>query len=139
MKKTRVVLSFPPSKVEEPVTYHLVKDHGLMVNILRAAIDPHKQGWMIVELSGEESQLSQGFNYLEKAGVTIEPLTQEIKHQEDRCTSCTACVPICPTGALDVDRENWLVSYDAEKCVVCLSCVDACPYKAIDIHLHGLG
>ena len=61
---------------------------------------------------------------------------QEIKHKEDRCTSCTACVPICPTGALDVDRECWLVSYDAEKCVVCLSCVEVCPYKAIDIHLH---
>ena len=135
MKKTRVVLSFPPNKVEEPVTYHLVRDHGLMVNILRAAIDPHKQGWMVVELSGEEPQLSHGFNYLEKAGVTVEPLTQEITHKEDRCTSCTACVPICPTGALDVDRKSWLVSYDAEKCVVCLSCVEVCPYKAIDIHL----
>jgi ferredoxin len=136
MKRTRVVLSFPPSKVEEPVTYHLVRDHGLMVNILRAAIDPHKQGWMVVELSGEEPQLSHGFNYLEKAGVKVEPLTQEIKHKQDRCSSCTACVPICPTGALDVDRESWLVSYDAEKCVVCLSCVEVCPYKAIDIQLH---
>ncbi len=135
MKKTRVVFSFPPSKVEEPLTYHLVKDYGLMVNILRAAIDPHKQGWMVVELSGEDYQLSQGLNYLERAGVRIEPLTQEIKQMEDRCVSCTACVPICPTGALDVNRESWAVSYDAEKCVVCLSCIDACPYNAIEISL----
>jgi ferredoxin len=135
MKKTRVVFTFPPSKVEEPVTYRLIKDYDLMVNILRATIDPGKQGRMVVELSGDESQLSLGFNYLENVGVIVEPLTREVRHLEDRCTSCTACVPVCPTTALDVDRENWKVSYDAEKCVVCLSCVDACPYKAMEIYL----
>jgi ferredoxin len=135
MKKTRVVFTFPPSEVEEPVTYRLIKEYDLMVNILRATIDPGKQGRMVVELSGDESQLSLGFNYLENVGVIVEPLTREVRHLEDRCTSCTACVPVCPTTALDVDRENWKVSYDAEKCVVCLSCVDACPYKAMEIYL----
>jgi ferredoxin len=135
MKKTKVVLSFPPSNVEEPVTYRLIKDYGLVVNILRASIDPGKQGRMVVELSGEESQLSLAFNYLEKLGVSIEPLSQEIQHLEERCTGCTACVPICPTGALDVDRESWKVSYDPEKCVVCLSCVDVCIYKAVEVNL----
>ena len=135
MKKTKVVLSFPPSNVEEPVTYRLIKDYGLVVNILRASIDPGKQGRMVVELSGEESQMSLAFNYLEKLGVSIEPLSQEIQHLEERCTGCTACVPICPTGALDVDRESWKVSYHPEKCVVCLSCVDVCIYKAVEVNL----
>jgi len=48
--------------------------------------------------------------------------------------SCTACVPICPTGALDVDRESWTVSFHAEKCVVCLSCVDVCIYNAVEVN-----
>ena len=135
MKKTRVVLSFPPSNVEEPITYRLIKDYDLVVNILRASIDPGKQGRMVVELSGEESQLSLAFNYLDKLGVNIEPLSQEIQHLEERCTACTACVPICPTGALDVNRESWKVSYDPEKCVVCLSCVDVCIYKAVEVNL----
>jgi ferredoxin len=135
MKKTRVVLSFPPSNVEEPITYRLIKDYDLVVNILRASIDPGKQGRMVVELSGEESQLSLAFNYLDKLGVNIEPLSQEIQHLEERCTGCTACVPICPTGALDVNRESWKVSYDPEKCVVCFSCVDVCIYKAIEVNL----
>ena len=135
MKKTRVVLSFPPSNVEEPITYRLIKDYDLVVNILRASIDPGKQGRMVVELSGEESQLSLAFNYLDKLGVNIEPLSQEIQHLEERCTGCTACVPICPTGALDVNRETWKVSYDPEKCVVCLSCVDVCIYKAVEVNL----
>ena len=135
MKKTRVVLSFPPSRVEDPIIYHLIKDHSLMVNILRATIDPGKQGRMVVELSGEEKEISAGLNYIESMDVTVEPLGDEIKHLQERCTSCTACVPICPTGALDVDRKSWSVSYDSAKCVLCLSCIEACPYKAMEVHL----
>jgi ferredoxin len=135
MKKTRVVLSFPPSNVEEPITYRLIKDYDLVVNILRASIDPGKQGRMVVELSGEESQLSLAFNYLETQGVGIEPLSQEVQHLEERCTGCTACVPICPTGALGVDRKSWKVSYDPEKCIVCLSCLEVCIYKAVEVNL----
>ncbi len=126
MKKTKVVLSFPPSNVEEPVTYRLIKDYGLVVNILRASIDPGKQGRMVVELSGEESQLSLAFNYLEKLGVSIEPLSQEIQHLEERCTGCTACVPICPTGALDVDRrelEGLLRSREVRRLPLLCGCV----------------
>jgi ferredoxin len=135
MRKRKVVLSFPPSKVEEPIIYQLITDYGLKVNILRATIDPGKQGRMVVELSGDNSQLSHGLNFLEGAGVNVEPLAQEIRHLEDLCTSCTACVPICPTEALDVNRESWVVSFDAEKCVACLYCVDVCPYKAVEIYL----
>ncbi len=131
METRKVVLCFPPSCVEEPVTYHLIKDHGLKVNILRAAIDPGKQGRMVVEISGDNRQVSQGFNYLEQSGVLVEPLTQEIRLIEKQCTSCTACVPVCPTEALEEDPDTWKVRYDPEKCVVCFSCVDACPYRAI--------
>jgi len=133
--KMKVVFTFPATNVEEPITYHLIKDYDLMVNILRATIDPRKQGRMVVELSGEDSQISRGLNYLERVGVTMEPLAEEVRHLQERCVSCTACVPICPTNALDVDRETWTVSYDAEKCVVCLSCVEVCPYKAVEIFL----
>jgi ferredoxin len=135
MKKSRVVLTFPPSKVEEPIIYQLITEYGLKVNILRATIDPGKQGRMGVELSGDNSHLSHGLNFLEGSGVGVESLAQEIRHLEERCTSCTACIPICPTEALDVNRESWVVSYDAEKCVACLHCVDVCPYKAMEICL----
>jgi len=135
VKKTRVVLSFPPDKVEEPIIYRLIKDHDLMVNILRATIDPGKQGRMVVELSGEESSLSLALNYLERAGVSVESLSREIQHLGETCTSCTACVPICPTGAFEVDRNSWNVSFDSDKCVACLSCLEVCIYKAIEVSL----
>ncbi len=132
MKQVRTVLSFPPDTVEEPVTYHLIADHGLRVNILRARIDPGKQGRMVVDLQGEEEPLAAGLHYLESLGVTVRPLTTEIQRIEDRCTACTACIPHCPTGALSVDRDgSWKVAFDPETCIVCRSCLEVCIYGAM--------
>ena len=133
MKNARFVLTFNADIVEEPIIYRLITEFGIKVNILRASIDPGKQGTMVVELEAERQQLAQGLEFFETSGVRVETLAQEIHHLTDLCTSCTACVPICPTDAIDVDRESWQVAYDTEKCVVCLSCIDACPYRAVEI------
>lgn len=133
MKRMKVVLNFSENIVEDPITYNLIVDYGIQVNILRASIDSEKQGWMIVELSGEENQVSRGLNYLERVGVQVEPLAQEIRHLEDRCTSCTACIPHCPTQALKVDRQSWHVSFEPEKCIICLSCVEVCIYGVTSV------
>lgn len=133
MKQMKKVLGFSENITEEPIIYHLIADYGVRVNILRASIDPGKQGRMVVEIAGEDSQVSLGLNYLERTGVQVEPLAEEIVHLTDRCTSCTSCVPHCPTRALDVDRNTWQVSFDPEKCIVCLSCIDVCIYKAMTL------
>ena len=44
MVKQKLVLRFPSTLVEEPVIYNLIKDFDLMVNILRADINPKKRG-----------------------------------------------------------------------------------------------
>ncbi|MFC1488400.1 NIL domain-containing protein [Thermodesulfobacteriota bacterium] len=133
MKRTKVVLHFPEDIVEKPITYNLISDYGVQVNILRASIDPGKQGMMVVELGGEKNRISQGIDYLERVGVQVEPLAQEIRHLEDRCTSCTSCVPHCPTQALDVDRQSWHVTFEPEKCIICLSCLETCIYRAMSV------
>jgi ferredoxin len=133
MKQTKLAFIFPENTVEEPITYNLITDYGVRVNILRASIDPGKQGRMVVELSGEEIQISQALNYLENIGVLVAPLAQKIRHLEDQCTGCTACVPHCPTQALDVDRKSWKVSFDPEKCIVCFSCLETCIYHAMSV------
>ena len=133
MKQMKVVLRFPASIVETPVTYNLIADYDVRVNILRASIDPGKQGMMVVDLSGEDRQIKEGLAYLAGVGVQVDSLAKEIQHLEDRCTSCTSCIPHCPTSALEVDRETWKVSFNPEKCIVCLSCLDTCIYQAMSM------
>ncbi len=133
MRKKRVVLTFPPNLIEQPIAYNLIKDYDLMVNVLRGNITPREQGRLIVELSGSKKNVDAGMNYLSGLGVEVQSLAQDIKWHEDKCTHCTACISTCPSGALDVDREEMVVSFTKDKCIACELCVKVCPYKAVEI------
>ena len=129
----KLVLTFPPRLVQEPITYHLVKDHGLMVNIMRASISPDEAGHMVVELVGTKRQLEQGRQYMEKAGVSWQPLSKDVRWREDLCTHCTACVSVCPSQALSLNRETMEVSFDSDECIGCELCIPVCMYRAVEI------
>lgn len=133
MKKKRIVLIFPPHLIEQPVTYNLIKEYQVMVNILKAKIIPRQEGRLVIEMAGEAEALERAEAYLSSQGITIEPLAQKMRYFQDRCIHCTACVPICPTGARDLDRETMLVSFKEEKCVLCELCPQVCPRRAMEI------
>jgi ferredoxin len=133
MRKKRVVLTFPPNLIDQPIAYHLIKDYDLMVNILRGTITPREQGRLVVELSGKRGDVDKGMAYLTGLGIEVQPLAQDIKWHEKKCTHCTACIPICPPSALALDREKMLVSFDKDKCIACELCIPVCPYKAVEI------
>jgi L-aspartate semialdehyde sulfurtransferase ferredoxin len=133
MHKKRVVLSFPPQLIDQAVTYKLIKDFDLMINILRARITPKEQGRLVVEITGKKPALDAGINYLREVGVEIQPLAQDVNWDENRCVHCTACVSICPTKALDLDRTKMEVSFKKDKCIACELCLPVCPYQAMEI------
>jgi len=133
MEKKRVILTFPYQLIDQPITYHLIKDYNLIVNILRAKINPEEEGRLMIEISGGKKSLNEGMNYLKRLGVSIQPLAKDIKWLEEKCTHCTACISICPTGALSVERKEMKVSFDKNKCIGCGLCLLACPYRAIEI------
>lgn len=132
MAKKKVIFSFPPTLIEEPVTYKLVKSYDLQVNILRARVVPRDKGRMVVELKGTPENLEEAFDYLENQGVQIDTMIQEMRHHTDRCVHCTACTAICPTGALSVDQETREVSFDASLCIICEACIPVCSFDAIE-------
>ncbi len=133
MQKKKVVLTFPYKLINQPITYHLIKDYDLKVNILRARINPREEGRLMIEIGGEEKSLEKGMNYLKELGVELESLAQDIRWLDERCTHCTVCIPICPTEAIILDRNQMIVSFDKDKCIGCGLCVPACPYKAVEI------
>ena len=135
MPTTKVVLRFPPDLTDQPVTYNLIKEYDLMVNILRGHITPKEEGMLVLELTGRKKQLNRGMEYLAKLGVETQPLSKDVKWLKDRCTHCTACTSLCPTHALWVERDTMMVSFDREKCIACEMCIIVCPYSAMEVQV----
>lgn len=133
MQKKRVVLNYPPNVVEQPVISKLVKDFDLTVNILRAHVTPKEEGRLVLEITGKRKAMEAGLNYIKELGVDVQPLAQDVKWYEERCTHCTACISICPPKALDVNRTTMEVSFRREKCIACGLCIQVCPYQAMEI------
>lgn len=134
MISKKVVLRFSAGIVEQPIIYRLVKDFDLVVNILRADINPRKEGSLVIELTGQPDNYNDGIKFMESLGVNVEPLSQTVVWDEQRCTSCGACTGVCPTMALHLSRPSMEVSFDNSRCVVCGMCVLACPQKAVEFH-----
>lgn len=130
--KRKLVLRFPASVVEYPIVYTLAKEYDVVTNILKANINPRKEGQMVVEFSAEKENFDRAIEFLNGRGVNVTPLEQQIIWVEDRCTQCGACTVICPTGALWIKRPEMTVSFDGDKCIVCEHCLKACPARAMD-------
>ena len=129
--KKRIVLTFPRRLLDKPIVCKLVKDFDLVFNILQARITPEEEGLMVIELSGTKENFAGGVQYLKDNGVAIEQLDKDVTRDEDVCTHCGACISVCPTGALAVDRGTMMVVFDPTKCIACELCVKACPPKAM--------
>ena len=127
-----MVLYFSPNVTEQPFIYYLIKNHNLMVNILKANINPRKEGRAVVEISGEQGDFQTGLDFLQSSGVRISPLEKEIVWVEERCTHCGICSLICPTGALVLERPEMMVKFINDKCIVCEHCITACPSRAME-------
>ncbi|NLW48547.1 MAG: 4Fe-4S binding protein [Firmicutes bacterium] len=134
MAKKKIVLTFPPELTESPLTYHLVKDFDLAINILKAKITPGKEGKLVIELSnGAEENIQAGIDFLKDQGVFVEPVSKEIVFDEAKCIHCGSCTAVCHPRALNIAAPDWKLKFDKELCIVCESCVKACPMQIIKV------
>ncbi len=132
--KKKVVCYFSAAQSEQPIIYRLVKNYDLIVNILKANINPAKEGFLVVELEGSKNKYEEGISFLKNLGVIVEALSETVIWHEDICIQCGACASFCPTEALSIDRESMEVSFNDSKCVICGMCVECCPTRAIELH-----
>lgn len=131
----RIVLHFPRTLTEQPITYQLVKKYDIMFNILKARVSPEdSEGLLLIELTGTKLNVDKGLRYLKDIGVRTEFLSQDIKRLEDRCIHCGICSIACPTQAFYVQPPKMEVKFEASRCVGCEECIRVCPYKAIKIY-----
>jgi L-aspartate semialdehyde sulfurtransferase ferredoxin len=130
----KIVLRFPQRLVDRPIVSRLVRDYNLDFNIVKASVTPDQAGLLVMELTGERDDYDNGIRYLSEAGVQIQALSQDVVRNDARCTSCGACVTICPAGAFILDQETRQVMFDNEKCLACELCIKACPPRAMELH-----
>lgn len=132
--KKRMVLHFPAETVNEPITYVLIKEHDVLVNILNADISHGKEGHLLVELIGEERQVKSAMKYLKEKKVKISPVVKNILFNEKACIHCGACSSVCFPGALEMDENTRELRFTPEKCVACELCIKACPLGLFELN-----
>jgi heterodisulfide reductase subunit A len=65
--------------------------------------------------------------------IELEPNTAWI--EEDMCSGCKTCIPLCPYKAISRDEERAIAVIDQALCKGCGTCVAACPSGAAMQHL----
>ena len=73
MAKRRVMFTFSPEVIAEPIIYNLGQQFRLITNIRRADLSEDR-GWMILELDGKEADIDAGIAWVTSRGVRVDPV-----------------------------------------------------------------
>ncbi len=132
--KKRMVLSFPLTKVNEPVTYKLIKDFDILVNIINADITPGKEGKLLVELKAPRENIEKAEEYFDSLNIQYNPVMKSILLNQEKCIHCGSCSAVCFADALHMDQESRELIFKPEKCIACELCITACPLQLFEIN-----
>ena len=131
MYRKNVHLTFPPEISNNPVVCLLAQNCEVTFNILKAQINPGREGRMMLEITGSEDTCGRALDFLAASGVIVASAAQRISRNEESCMHCGVCTAMCPSGALRLDRQSRLLLFDLERCNVCGLCARVCPVKAM--------
>ncbi len=129
----KVILTFPAETTEVPITYDLVKQFDVQINILKASIEVGQSGTLFLELKADDDNLEKAFAYLQKNGVKISPVASRISYDKERCMDCGNCASACVSQALSITQPDWKLKFDPEKCILCKLCLKTCPLQLFKI------
>lgn len=77
MTKKRVMFTFPPELIKEPIIYNLGQQFKVVTNIRRADINGDK-GWVVLELEGNGEDIERGIAWVTGKGVRVDPVIGDI-------------------------------------------------------------
>lgn len=73
MAKRRVMFTFPPELITEPVIYNLGRQFNVVTNIRRADVTEDR-GWVVLELEGNDDDIERGIAWVTDKGVRVDPV-----------------------------------------------------------------
>lgn len=68
----RVMFTFPPERIDQPVIYNLGIKYNVVTNIRRADVTADR-GWVILELEGAEEDIEGGLAWVAGLGIRVDP------------------------------------------------------------------
>ncbi|MEY2409257.1 MAG: L-aspartate semialdehyde sulfurtransferase ferredoxin [Verrucomicrobiota bacterium] len=71
--KTRVWLTYPPQKIKRPIIWELGKKFDIITDIRQASVND-ELGIVCLELDGPRAEIKAAIAWLEKSGVTVDPV-----------------------------------------------------------------
>lgn len=132
--KQRLVLNFPAETVGEPITYNLIREYDVIINILNADVSHGKEGRLLIEMSGPKENLDEAHVYLESKNIVISPVVKTIQFNSNSCIHCGSCSSVCYPGALIMDPGTRRLEFDPEQCIACELCIKACPLALFELN-----
>ncbi|MEB3291684.1 MAG: NIL domain-containing protein [Synechococcales bacterium] len=129
--KKRITLTFPRRSVQMPVTYRLAKDFNVAANIIRAQVAPNQVGKIVMEVSGDIDALDAAIDWMRSQDINVSLASKELSIDENLCVHCGLCTGVCPTEALTLDPQSFMLTFTRSRCIVCEQCIPTCPVQAI--------
>jgi L-aspartate semialdehyde sulfurtransferase ferredoxin len=77
MATRRVMFTFPPERIREPIIFRLGQRFGVVTNIRRADVSEEK-GWVILEVEGSEDDIEMGMAWVTARGVRVDTVVGDI-------------------------------------------------------------
>ena len=73
IQKTRLWLTYPARLIKEPLIWNLSQKYRVVTNIRQASVTD-EIGILCLELDGPRADIKAAIKWLEKKGVTVEPV-----------------------------------------------------------------
>jgi ABC-type methionine transport system ATPase subunit len=77
MAKQRVKFTFPPDRITQPLIYNMGRQFDVVTNIRRANVT-RDRGWVILEISGETSEIERAVQWAIDQGLRVDPIEGDI-------------------------------------------------------------
>jgi ABC-type methionine transport system ATPase subunit len=71
MVKRRLMFTYTPELVKEPIIHNLGQQFNIITNINLADITEDK-GWVVLELEGEEKDIEEGIAWVTSRGMRVD-------------------------------------------------------------------
>ena len=77
MASLKFHITFPESKIKEPIIYQIGKEYKVVTNIRKADVT-EKTGWVDLELTGDPKEIERAVEGMKNKGIKVDPIERNI-------------------------------------------------------------